>query len=293
MTPLRSPCVFGAFSRLVQLGSRWVHVGSAGFSWVQLGSAVAVLLMLVLFGVPVRQGGVGSGRSRNSVHCGGAHPRGSARAPAPRSALVRGARPRARVFLSGRGVRARRAGRFRRALGGGRADCRRVRPSPSPRPRAGVSRCTAKPQRTIRWTRGTSTARRAASPCARRWASRLSTVLAPTASVDATREPHRPLVRAPWATSRASGSTPGAWRGWWWSRGGKTVRGGGWGRVGGLEVSLQARPSGEPRPLARAEGSQADCGLKCEPTGAPPARREASFVQISRAYLVWNPLRAA
>ena len=36
-----------------------------------------------------------------------------------------------------------------------------------------------------------------------------------------TRRANRPLVRAPWATSRASGSTPGAWRGWWWSRGGK------------------------------------------------------------------------
>ena len=68
--------------------------------------------------------------------------------------------------------------------------------NPSTRPRASSARRSAKPQRTIHWTRGTSTARRAASPCARRWASRLSTVLAPTASVDATREPSaraRPL----------------------------------------------------------------------------------------------------
>ena len=63
---------------------------------------------------------------------------GSARGadPTTRSALVRDARPNPTVFLSGRGVRARRAGRFRRAPGGGRGDCRRVRTGPSPRPRA-------------------------------------------------------------------------------------------------------------------------------------------------------------
>ena len=70
---------------------------------------------------------------------------------APARALPRGARSNPNVRFTGRGVRAQRAGRLRRALGGGRADCRRVsRGSFAAPPRALFARLGAFQRRTRR-----------------------------------------------------------------------------------------------------------------------------------------------